>query len=106
MNQNNYVTVHQSSFMKQLQFVGLYLLVYFKVTTSSLKFNVHFIMCIESTHLLQIFVTVDELALMRVLEFVGLDVLPQGLNDDRSGLGVDTQHASKPGVQLELRGLD
>ncbi len=42
---------------------------------------------------------------MRVLEFVGLDVLPQGLNDDRSGLGVDTQHTSKPGVQLELRGL-
>lgn len=81
-------------------------MVYFKVTTSSLKFNVHFIMCVASTHLLQIFVTVDELALMRVLEFVGLDVLPQGLNDDRSGLGVDTKHTSKPGVQLELRGLD
>lgn len=55
--------------------------------------------------LLQVFVTVNELALMRILEFVGLDVLPQGLNDDRSGLGVDTQHSSQPGVQLELRGL-
>lgn len=58
------------------------------------------------THLLQVFVTVDELALMRVLEFVSLDILPQGLDDDRSGLGVDTQHTSQPGVQLELRGLD
>ena len=59
----------------------------------------------HSTHLLQVFVTVDELPLVRVLEFVGLDVLPQGLNDDRSSLGVDTQHTSQPGVQLELRGL-
>lgn len=59
-----------------------------------------------STHLLQVFVTVDEFALMRVLEFVSLDILPQGLDDDRSGLGVDTQHTSQSGVQLELRGLD
>lgn len=58
-----------------------------------------------SIHLLQVLVTVDELALMGVLEFVGLDVLPQGLDDDRSGLGVDTQHTSQTGVQLELRGL-
>lgn len=59
----------------------------------------------DSTHLLQVFVTVDELALMRVLKFVGLDVLPQSLDDDRSGLSVDAQHTSQPGVQLELRGL-
>ena len=59
----------------------------------------------DSTHLLQVLVTVDELTLMRVLEFVGLDVLPQGLNYDRSGLGVDAQHTSQPRVQLELRGL-
>jgi len=58
-----------------------------------------------TTHLLKIFVTIDELALVRVLEFVGLDILPQGLNDDRSGLGVDTQHTGQSGVQLELRGL-
>lgn len=59
----------------------------------------------SATDLLQVFVTVDELALMRVLELVGLDVLPQSLDDDRSGLGVDAQHTSQPGVQLELRGL-
>lgn len=57
------------------------------------------------THLLQVLVTVDKLALMRVLEFMGLDVLPQSLDDDRSGLGVDAQHAGQSGVQLELRGL-
>lgn len=58
-----------------------------------------------TAHLLQVFVTVDELALMWVLEFVGLDVLPQGLNDDRSGLGVNTQHTGQSRVQLELRRL-
>lgn len=36
---------------------------------------------------------------------MGLDVLPQSLDDDRSGLGVDAQHAGQSGVQLELRGL-
>lgn len=56
-------------------------------------------------YLLQVFVTVDELSLMRVLEFMGLDILPQGLDDDRSGLGVDTQHTGQSGVQLELGGL-
>lgn len=56
-------------------------------------------------YLLQVFVTVDELSLMRVLEFMGLDILPQGLDDDRSGLGVDAQHTGQSGVQLELRWL-
>lgn len=59
-----------------------------------------------STHLLQVLVTVDEFTLMRVLEFVSLDILPEGLDDDGSGLGVDTQHTSQSRVQLELRGLD
>lgn len=54
---------------------------------------------------MQVFVTVDELALVRVLQFVGLDVLPQSLDDDWSGLGVDAQHAGQSGVQLELGGL-
>lgn len=36
---------------------------------------------------------------------MGLDILPQGLDDDRSGLGVDAQHTGQSGVQLELRGL-
>lgn len=81
-------------------------LVYFKVAKHINKVVVCYVTKgLRSTHLLQVFVTVDELALMRVLKFVGLDVLPQGLNDDRSGLGVDTQHTSQPGVQLELRGL-
>lgn len=57
------------------------------------------------SHLLQVFVTVDKLSLVRVLEFMGLDVLPQSLDDDRSGLGVDAQHAGQSRVQLELRGL-
>jgi len=55
--------------------------------------------------LLQVLVTVDELALVGVLELVGLHVLPEGLDDDGPGLGVDPQHASQPGVQLELWGL-
>lgn len=54
---------------------------------------------------MQVFVTVDKLALMRVLQFMGLDVLPQSLDDDRSGLGVDAKHAGQSRVQLELRGL-
>lgn len=54
---------------------------------------------------MQVFVTVDKLSLVRVLEFMGLDVLPQSLDDDRSGLGVDAQHAGQSRVQLELRGL-
>lgn len=59
-----------------------------------------------SAYLLQVLVAVDELALMRVLQFVGLHVLPQSLDNDRSGLSVDPKHTSKPGVQLKLRGLD
>ena len=55
--------------------------------------------------LLQVLVTVDELALVGVLELVGLDVLPEGLDDDGPGLGVNPQHTSQSGVQLELWGL-
>lgn len=62
--------------------------------------------CVTSTHLLQVLVAVDELALVGVLQFVGLHVLPQSLDNDRPGLRVDPEHASKPGVQLKLRGLD
>lgn len=43
---------------------------------------------------------------MRVLELVSLDILPQGLDDHRSGLGVDTKHTGQARVQLELRRLD
>lgn len=62
--------------------------------------------CDVSAYLLQILVAVDELTLVRVLQFVGLHVLPQSLDNDWSGLSVDPEHTSKPGVQLKLRGLD
>lgn len=64
------------------------------------------LVCDMSSNLLQILVAVDELALVRVLQFVGLHILPQSLDNDWSGLSVDPEHTSKPGVQLELRGLD
>lgn len=43
---------------------------------------------------------------MRVLEFVGLHVLPQGLNDHGPRLSVDPQQPGKSGVQLKLRRLE
>lgn len=42
---------------------------------------------------------------MGVLQLVGFDVLPEGLDDAGAGLSVDAQQASQPGVQLELGGL-
>lgn len=57
-------------------------------------------------YLLEVFVTVDELSFMRVLEFVGLHILPQSLNDHGSSLSVDPQQPGQPGVQLKLRGLE
>lgn len=71
-----------------------------------MKSSIYVRMRVSSTHLLQVLVTVDELALVGVLQFVGLHVLPQSLDNDRPGLGVDPEHASQPGVQLKLRGLD
>lgn len=57
-------------------------------------------------NLLEVFVTVDELSFMRVLEFVGLHILPQSLNDHRPGLSVNPQQPGQAGVQLILRGLE
>lgn len=73
---------------------------------TDMELNIYVEICITSTDLLQVLVAVDELALVRVLQFVGLHVLPQSLDNDGPGLGVDPEHASQPGVQLELRGLD
>merc|ERR1719422_2139836 len=53
-------------------------------------------------NLLEIRVTIDELLLVLILEFVGLDVLPQGGDDHGPRLGVDTQQPRQPLVQLEL----
>ena len=55
--------------------------------------------------LLEIRVAVDKLLLVRVLQLVGLDVLPQGVDDDRPGLGVHPEQAGQPRVQLELERL-
>lgn len=57
------------------------------------------------TYLLEVLVTVDVLLVVRVLQLVGFDVLPQGLDDAGAGLSVNAQEASQAGVQLELRGL-
>lgn len=56
-------------------------------------------------HLLKVFITVDVLLVMGVLQLVGFDVLPQSLDDARACLSVDTQQPSKPRIQLELRRL-
>lgn len=56
-------------------------------------------------YLLKVLVAVDVLLVVGVLQLVGLDVLPERLDDDRAGLGVDAQKACQARVQLELRGL-
>lgn len=53
-------------------------------------------------YLLEVLVTDDILPFMGVLQFVGLDILPQCLNDHRAGLGVYPQETGQAGVQLEL----
>lgn len=59
----------------------------------------------DKTHLLQVLVTVDVLALVAVLQLVCLNVLPEGRDDDRAGLCVHPQQACQPGIKLELVGL-
>lgn len=41
-------------------------------------------------YLLKVFITVDILFVMGVLQLVGFNVLPQGLDDTRAGLSVDS----------------
>ena len=55
-----------------------------------------------NVYLLEVFVTVDVLLVVGVLQLVGLDVLPQRLDDAGPGLGVDPQQPGQAGVQLEL----
>jgi len=52
-----------------------------------------------------VLVQVDEVALLSILQVVGLDVLPEGLDYDRPGGCVDAEQLGKAGVQLELRWL-
>lgn len=61
--------------------------------------------CRAPSYLLEVLVAVDVLLVVRVLQLVGFNVLPQRLDDAGAGLRVDAQQASQPGVQLELGGL-
>jgi len=54
------------------------------------------------TYLFEVAVTVDELALVWVLQLVCLDVLPESVDDDRPCLSVHAQQARQPRVQLKL----
>ena len=56
-------------------------------------------------YLLQVLVTVDVLSLVLVLKFVCLDILPQGIDDNRACLGVDAEKTGEPWVEFELHGL-
>lgn len=47
------------------------------------------------SYLLEVLVTDDKLPLMRVLELMCLNILPQCLNDHWTGLGVDAQEPSQ-----------
>lgn len=51
---------------------------------------------------MEILVTVDVLLVMGVLQLVGLDVLPEGLDDAGAGLSVNAKQASQARVQLKL----
>lgn len=51
---------------------------------------------------MEILVTVDVLLVMGVLQLVGLDVLPEGLDDAGAGLSVNAKQAGQARVQLKL----
>lgn len=53
-------------------------------------------------YLLEVLVTVDVLFVMGVLQLVGLDVLPEGLDDAGASLSVNAKQASQARVQLKL----
>lgn len=54
------------------------------------------------SYLLEVLVTVNVLLVMGVLQLVGLDVLPEGLDDAGAGLSVNAKQASQARVQLKL----
>lgn len=53
-------------------------------------------------YLLEVLVTVDVLLVVGVLQLVGLDVLPEGLDDAGASLSVNAEQASQARVQLKL----
>lgn len=59
----------------------------------------------NQAYLLEVLVTVDVLLVMRVLQFVGFDILPEGLNDTGASLCVYAEQTSQTWIQLKLRWL-
>lgn len=57
---------------------------------------------LRDPYLLEVLVTVDVLLVMGVLQLVGLDVLPEGLDDAGASLSVNAKQASQARVQLKL----
>lgn len=57
---------------------------------------------LRGSYLLEVLVTVDILLVMGVLQLVGLDVLPEGLDDAGAGLRVNAEEAGQARVQLKL----
>lgn len=57
-------------------------------------------------YLLEILVAVDVFLVMGVLQPVGLHILPQGLDDGRAALCVQSQQSGQAGIQFELGRLD
>lgn len=53
-------------------------------------------------YLLEILVAVDVFLVMGVLQPVGLHILPQGLDDGRAALCVQSQQSGQAGIQFEL----
>lgn len=56
-------------------------------------------------YLFEVFVAVDEFALVGILQPVSLDVLPERRHDGRSGLSVQSQQTRQPRIELELHRL-
>ena len=59
----------------------------------------------QCTHLLKIVVIVYVFPLMRILQLVCFNVLPQSSDDDRTGLGMYPQETGQSRIQLVLRWL-
>lgn len=59
----------------------------------------------NQVYLLEVLVTVDVLLVMRVLQFVGFDILPEGLYDTGASLRVYSQQTSQTRIQFKLRRL-
>lgn len=64
------------------------------------------LLCPNRSYLLEVLVAVDVLLVVGVLQLVGFDVLPEGLDDGRARLRVYPQQTGQPRVQFELRRLE